>query len=151
MCPTGSLDNAAGNATIKWYQRARSACEQFIFASMRYRTPWVDDELLIGIREASQWHAANPSPDASMGDHLTAILDTYEEMTRATVGQVMDLRQIVEGHVEAMDNWSPSAPSTSLPEFVAPGRRPWVIPATWENRNSNGRGAGSLVEAATAR
>jgi hypothetical protein len=147
------LDSATGDATIRWYQRARSACEQFIFASMRYRTPWVDDELLIGLREARQWHAANPSPDASMGDYLTAVLDTYEEMTRATVSQVMDLRQIVEGHVEAMDNWSTSAPfpSPSLPEFVAPGRRPWVIPATWENRKPDGRGARSLAEAATAR
>jgi hypothetical protein len=149
MCPTGSLDSATADATIKWYHRARSACEQFIFASMRYRTPWVDDELLIGIRQARQWHADNPSPDAAMGDHLTAILDTYEHMTRATVSQVMELRQIVEGHVAAMDNWRSPAPS--LPEFVAPVRRPWVISATWENRNSNGRGTRSLVEGATAR
>jgi hypothetical protein len=151
MRPTGSLDSGTAHATIGWYQRARLACEQFIFASMRYRTPWVDDELLIGIREARQWQATNPCPDASMGDHLTAILDTYEVMTRATVGQVMDLRRIVEGHIEAMDTWSAPAPSPPLPEFVAPSRRPWVIPATWENRYSDGRGTRSLVEAATAR
>jgi hypothetical protein len=116
---------------------------------MRYRTPWVDDELLNGIREARQWHAANPCPDASMGDHLTAVLDAYDEMTRATVAQVMDLRLIVERHVEAMDSWIPSAPHALRPEFVTPGRRPWVIPATWENRNVMAREGIALVEAAT--
>jgi hypothetical protein len=118
---------------------------------MRYRTPWVDDELLTGISEARQWHGANPCPDASMGDHLAAILNAYDEMTRATVAQVMDLRHIVERHVEAMDNWIPSAPPALRPEFVTPGRRPWVLPATWENRHVMAREGSSPLEAATRR
>jgi hypothetical protein len=115
---------------------------------MRYRTPWVDDELLMGIREARQWQAANPCPEPSMGDHLTAILDAYEQMTQATVSQVVDLRQTVEDHVEAMDNWSTPARCPSLPKTVAPKRRSWVIPATWQHRDANRSGSRSFVEAA---
>jgi hypothetical protein len=128
MQPDRASDKAAAQATREWYRRARTACEQFIYASMRYRTPWVDDELLLTLEEARQWHAANPSPDPAMGVLLDSILNAYEEMTSATVGRVLELRQSVERYVEAMETWEPPV----RPAPRASSDRPQVMPVTDE-------------------
>jgi hypothetical protein len=127
VCPHRAFQIAQADATFQWYERARMACEQFIFASMRYRTPWIDEELLGDLAHARQWHRANPSPDPSMGAHLGAILEAYGEMTTATVARVMELRRAVERHVSAMDSWKvPSGPS-NRPAVITPGGRPLGI------------------------
>jgi hypothetical protein len=123
VCPNGAFQIAQADATVQWYQRARMACEQFIFASMRYRTPWIDQELLGVLAQAREWHRANPSPDPSMGAHLGAILDAYGEMTTATVARVMELRQAVERHVSAMDSWKLPSRLYNRPAIITPGGR----------------------------
>jgi hypothetical protein len=139
VCPNGAFQIATAEATIEWYTRARMACEQFIFASMRYRTPWVDEELLGDLELAREWHRANASPDPSMGVHLWAILDAYGEMTTATVARVMELRQAVERHVSAMDSWKLPLGPANRPAIITPGRRPMEIRAVRERQDSGVR------------
>jgi hypothetical protein len=112
------------------------ACEQFIFASMRYRTPWVDEELLGELQHSGEWLRAHPSPDPSMGVHLWAILDAYGEMTTATVARVMELRQSVEQHVSAMDSWKVPIGPANRPAIITPGGRPTETRGARERQRS---------------
>jgi hypothetical protein len=89
--------------TSEWYTRALSACEPFTFSESRYRTPWMDDELGGSLQHARRWLGANPCPDDSIGDHLLAMLDAYAEMKGATVGRVMELRDVIEQHSKFVD------------------------------------------------
>jgi hypothetical protein len=136
VCPNGAFQIATAEATVQWYKRARMACEQFIFASMRYRTPWVDQELLGELEQAREWHRANPSPEPCMGVHLWAILDAYGEMTTATVARVMELRQAVERHVSAMDSWKLPIGSANRPSIITPGGRPLEIRSERQRQES---------------
>jgi hypothetical protein len=136
VCPNGAFQIATAEATVQWYKRARMTCEQFIFASMRYRTPWVDEELLGELHHSREWHQANPSPDPSMGAHLWAILDAYGEMTTATVARMMELRQAVERHVSAMDSWNVPIGPANRPAVVTPSGRSLEIRGPRERQNS---------------
>jgi hypothetical protein len=81
----------------------------FMFAEARFRTPWVDDEFAQAIGAARRWLNDNPSPDESLGEHFVTMLEAYAAMTTATVGRVMELREIIEREVQALDLWKPSA------------------------------------------
>jgi hypothetical protein len=106
MTPTPALTEKAMTETpLQWYKRARYGCGQFIFAEARYRTPWVDDELTGEIQNARRWYVDNPCPDDTMGHHLEDMLDAYAEMSNATVARVMELREIIERHADALDHY----------------------------------------------
>jgi hypothetical protein len=81
-----------------------------MFAAARFRTPWVDDEFALTITRARQWLRENPCPDDSLGQSFTSMLGAYDEMTRATVARVMELRVVIEEHVEALARWKPGDP-----------------------------------------
>ena len=115
MCPTGAKDEASTDATLKWYKRAQSACEPFMFAAARFRTPWVDDEFSDVIRAARQWLCDNSCPDDSLGQHFVAMLDAYGEMTNATVARVMDLRVVIEQELQSLELWNPPHTQSASP------------------------------------
>jgi hypothetical protein len=98
-------DLTTDSRTAQWYRRARSVCEPFMFAAARFRTPWVDDEFAASISTARQWLRDNPSPDRFLGQYFVGMLSAYAEMTNATVARVMELRMVIEQHVEALDRW----------------------------------------------
>jgi hypothetical protein len=81
-----------------------------MFAAARFRTPWVDDEFAGAISNARQWLRDNPCPDQTLGRYLADMLGAYEEMTSATVTRVMELRVVIEQHVDALDRWKPENP-----------------------------------------
>lgn len=119
MCPRHPGKKAAmPDPTAQWYRRARVACEPFMFAEARYRTPWVDDELAEVVRTARQWLRDHPCPDYALGQNFVGMLDAYNEMTSATVSRVMELRSIIERYVHALDKWKPpssrSAPTAGV-------------------------------------
>jgi hypothetical protein len=93
-----------------WYKRAASACDPFIFPESRFRTPWMNDELASVLQAARKWLRDNPCPDTSIGLHLQAILDAYAEMPAATVGRVMELRDVIESHGKEVDRRRSSRP-----------------------------------------
>ncbi len=70
MCPRRANDEAALDETVQWYKRARFACEPFMFAAARFRTPWVDDEFAAAIAVSRQWLNDNPCPDVPLGQHF---------------------------------------------------------------------------------
>jgi hypothetical protein len=80
-----------------WFETA-GAIRELLTPEMRYRTPWGGDELTEAVRNAHHWFTAHPCPDPSIGRHLTALLDAYAEMPHATVGRVMELREVI-GHL----------------------------------------------------
>src|ERR1700684_3119739 len=98
MCPHHRATQPAPDAA-PWYRRARSACEPFMFAEARFRTPWVDDEFAEVIRIARQWLRDNPCPDQALGQNFVGMLEAYNEMTSATVSRVMELRSDIEEYV----------------------------------------------------
>jgi len=87
----------------RWYKQAVTACDPFLFPESRYRTPWMDDQLSSVLMHARQWLGENPCPDESVDGHLRTILDAYDEMTRATVARVMELRMEIETHGREVD------------------------------------------------
>ncbi len=131
MCPPrandeAALDETVQDETVQWYRRARSACEPFMFAAARFRTPWVDDEFAATIALSRQWLSDNPCPDVPLGQHFVAMLGAYSEMTHATVARVMELRVGIEEHVNALDRWKAESMRTadsSGAESAAPERR----------------------------
>jgi len=107
MGPRRAKEDPTTNGTVRWYRMARFACEPFMFAAARFRTPWVDDEFAETIRLSRQWLTDNPCPDESLGQHFVGMLNAYAEMTYATVARVMELRVDIEQHVEVLDRWKP--------------------------------------------
>ena len=105
MCPIRATESATLDRTVQWYRRARTACEPFMFAEARFRTPWVDDEFAATITTTRQWLSDNPCPDGSLGQHFVEMLGAYAEMTSATVARVMELRVKIADHVKAVDRW----------------------------------------------
>ena len=85
-----------------WYADAGSIWE-LLSPEMRYRTPWGGGELSEAVDNAHRWLIAHPCPDPSVSRHLTALLDAYAEMPHATVARVMELREIIGRHAEAVD------------------------------------------------
>ena len=110
MGPRRAMEEATAARTVQWYRKARSACEPFMFAAARFRTPWVDDEFAGTITNARQWLRDNPCPDKTLGRHFAGMLGAYAEMTSTTVARVMELRVLIEQHVEALDRWKPENP-----------------------------------------
>jgi hypothetical protein len=108
-------------AAAQWYRRARLACEPFMFAEARFRTPWVDDEFAEVIRIARRWLRDNPCPDQALGQTFVGMLEAYNEMTSATVSRVMELRSDIEGYVRELDKWKP--PGSRSAFSVDPGPR----------------------------
>jgi hypothetical protein len=49
-------------------------------------------------------------PDQTLGRYFVGMIGAYVEMTNATVARVMELRVIIEQHVEALDRWRPENP-----------------------------------------
>ena len=126
MCPRRANDEAALGETVQWYKRARFACEPFMFAAARFRTPWVDDEFAAAIAVSRQWLNDNPCPDVPLGQHFVAMLGAYSEMTHATVARVMELRVGIEEHVDALDRWKRESLKTGHPvvlDNAVPERR----------------------------
>jgi hypothetical protein len=115
MRPAREPNRIPPDAAVQWYRKARTACEAFMFAEARFRTPWVDDEFAEGIRVARQWLRDNPSPDDALGEHFVTMLEAYAEMTVATVGRVMELREIIEREMQALDLWESSAALSAPP------------------------------------
>jgi hypothetical protein len=96
--------SAALRETIaEWYERAVSACDPFIFPESRFRNAWMDDERHEKIVSAMKWLHANPCPDESIGQHLDAMLNAYADMRVATVGRLIELREIIELHSKFVD------------------------------------------------
>jgi hypothetical protein len=87
----------------EWYSRATIACTPFIFPESRFRSPWVDDQFAEDVRRVRRWLTDNPCPDASVGSHLAAMLNSYAEMSAASVSRLMELREIVELHSKFVD------------------------------------------------
>jgi hypothetical protein len=105
VCPFGATEDPALAEIVQWYRRARTACEPFMFAEARFRTPWVDDEFAATIRVARQWLCDHPCPDRPLGQHFDELLGAYGEMASATVARAMELRMNIEEHVKALDRW----------------------------------------------
>jgi hypothetical protein len=103
MSPDRETDSPTANAIDQWYKRATSACAPFLFPESRYRNPWTDDELPSAVAAARSWHQQNRCPDASLDEHLEAILDAYAEMSVATVARVMEIREVIDSHAKALD------------------------------------------------
>jgi len=110
MGPRWAMEEATTDSTGQWYRKARSACEPFMFAAARFRTPWVDDEFAGTISNARQWLRDNPCPDQTLGRCFVGMLGAYAEMTSATVARVLELRVVIEQYVEALDGWKPRNP-----------------------------------------
>jgi hypothetical protein len=103
MSPDRETGNPAADAISQWYYRATAACAPFLFPESRFRTPWTGDDLPGDVEAARRWLQENPCPDASLDQHLEAILDAYAEMPTATVKRVMELRESIEVHAMALD------------------------------------------------
>ncbi len=103
MSPDRETEPVSAAAVDQWYRRATSACAPFLFPESRFRNPWTDDELPGAVAAARQWHEQNPCPDASLDEHLAAILDAYAEMAVATVARMMEIREDIAYHALALD------------------------------------------------
>jgi hypothetical protein len=55
------------------------------------------------VRRVRRWLTANLCPDTSIGRHLAAMLNSYAEMTEASVSRLMELREIIELHRKFVD------------------------------------------------
>jgi hypothetical protein len=116
MSPDQETGQFTADAIEHWYRRATTACAPFLFPESRFRNPWTDDELPGAVEAARRWHQQNPCPDASLDEHLEAILDAYAEMSVATVSRVMEIREVIELHAKALDRrkMSREGPSPTL-------------------------------------
>jgi hypothetical protein len=103
MSPDRETDSLNAKAINQWYYRATAACAPFLFPESRFRTPWTGDDLPADVEVARTWLRENPCPDASLDQHLEAILDAYAEMPTATVSRVMALRESIAVHAKAFD------------------------------------------------
>jgi hypothetical protein len=92
---------ATESTVSAWFESA-GAIRELLAPEMRYRTPWGGDELAEAVRNAHHWFIAHPCPDPSIGRHLMALLDAYAEMPQATVGRVMELRDVIGHHAQAV-------------------------------------------------
>jgi hypothetical protein len=97
-----------------WYASAGSIWE-LLSPEMRYRTPWGGDELAAAVRKAHHWLVAHPCPDPSISRHLAALLEAYAEMPHATVGRVMELREIIGHHAQAVERRQAPSPAITSP------------------------------------
>jgi hypothetical protein len=93
----------AGETTDDWYSRATTACSPFIFPESRFRMRWPGDDLVGPLENARHWVDTNPCPDDAIDTHLRTMLDAYAEMQGATVGHMMELRDQIEQHAQAID------------------------------------------------
>jgi hypothetical protein len=89
-------------STARWYSRATDACFPFIFPESRFRMRWTGDELVGPLEAAQRWLEDNPSPDNTMDAHLRAMLGAYREMPGASVPRMMELRNSIEYHAQAL-------------------------------------------------
>ena len=106
---------ATDRAITAWFEAA-GAIREMLSPEMRYRTPWGGDELAEAVQNAHHWLIANPCPDPSISRHLAALLDAYAEMPHATVGRVMELREIIGHHAhEVSRGQAPGPANSSLP------------------------------------
>ena len=115
MSPDRETGNPTPDAINQWYYRATAACAPFLFPESRFRTPWTGDDLPGAVESARQWLRENPCPDASLDQHLEAILDAYAEMSTATVSRVMELRESIGEHAKVLDRRR--APRDEPPPF----------------------------------
>jgi hypothetical protein len=105
---------ATESAISAWFESA-GAIRELLAPEMRYRTPWGGDEFAEAVRNAHHWFIAHPCPDPSISRHLTALLDAYAEMPHATVGRVMELREVIGHHAQAVSRGRVPRPATSPP------------------------------------
>jgi hypothetical protein len=101
--PTLRAIDAPTTDVSRWYRRAISACDPFIFPESRYRTLWMDDDLARSLESACKWLRENPCPDSSLGHHLQAMFDAYAHMATAPVARVKELREVIESHGGEVD------------------------------------------------
>jgi hypothetical protein len=120
MSPDGGAASPTPDAINQWYYRATAACAPFLFPESRFRTPWTGDDLPADVETARQWLRENPCPDASLDQHLEAILDAYAEMPTATVSRVMELRESIGEHAKVLDRRRTPRDRPA----VAPGEEP---------------------------
>jgi hypothetical protein len=97
------LEAPSTEAISRWYAKASSVWGPLMFPETRFRTPWIDDEFAMTIQNARQWLRANPCPDPEIGRRCLAMLDAYAEMTTATVGRLMELRNDILENAIAVD------------------------------------------------
>jgi hypothetical protein len=102
LSPYGARRVACSDATFQWYVEATSVWGTLLCPEMRFRTPWVDDELAATIGHARRWLKDNPCPSPRIDRHCVAVLDAYAEMTTATVRRVVELRDIIEDNANAV-------------------------------------------------
>jgi hypothetical protein len=107
-----SPHQAADRAMAAWYEAA-GAIREMLSPEMRYRTPWGGDELAEAVQNAQHWLMAHPCPDPSVSRHLAALLDAYAEMPHATVGRVMELREIIGQRAQAVTRGRVPRPANS--------------------------------------
>ena len=93
-----------------WYAAAGPIWD-LLSPEMRYRTPWGGGELGEAVENAHHWLLTHPCPDPSVRRHLTAVLDAYAEMPHATVGRVMELREIIAHHAHAVGDQKVQRPT----------------------------------------
>ena len=79
---------------------------------MRFRTPWGGGELAAAVETAHDWLIAHPCPDPSISGHLTALLNAYAEMPHATVARVMELRETIGQHAQALNSQKARSPAS---------------------------------------
>jgi hypothetical protein len=99
------------------------ACSPFIFPESRFRMRWLGDELVAPLEEARHWLDDNPCPDEEIGEHLRAMLVAYSKMPGATVLQMMELRNVIQQHAEAVDRRSAPSQVDASPSEHNPGER----------------------------
>ena len=102
---------ATGTALSAWYAAAGSIWE-LLSPEMRFRTPWGGGELAAAVEEAHHWLIAHPCPDPAISEHLTALLNAYAEMPRATVARVMELRETIGQHAQALNSQKVQSPAS---------------------------------------
>jgi len=89
---------ATDTSMAAWYAAAGPIWD-LLSPEMRYRTPWGGGELGEAVENAHHWR------------HLTAVLDAYAEMPHATVGRVMELREIIAHHAHAVGDQKVQRPT----------------------------------------
>lgn len=109
---SASPHQATDRAMAVWYEAA-GAIREMLSPEMRFRTPWGGDELAEAVQNAHHWLIAHPCPDPSISRHLEALLDAYAEMPHATVGRVMELREIIGQHAQAVNRGRVPRPANS--------------------------------------
>ena len=94
-----------------WYASAGSIWE-LLSPEMRFRTPWGGGELAAAVETAQHWLIDHPCPDPLIGGHLTALLNAYAEMPNATVARVIELRETIGQHAQALHGQKAQSPAS---------------------------------------